>query len=77
MVEQAAMMLARRVGSRMDGENNGDSRKRVRATIFYFYFPVDDSVAYWAVRASRPTNMRPDEMDALPTTLSSNNTYYH
>ena len=44
--------------------------KKVRAAIFYFYFRADGSVVCWVVRASRPTNMRSDETDALPTTLS-------
>jgi hypothetical protein len=44
--------------------------KKVRAVIFNFYFRTDDSVACWAVRASRTTDARLDEMDALPTALS-------
>jgi hypothetical protein len=44
--------------------------KKVRAAIFYFYFRADGSVAYWAVRALRPSNTHPDETDAMPTALS-------
>jgi hypothetical protein len=51
-------------------KNNDDSRKKVIAVIFYFYFRTDGNVACWAVRTSRPTNVRPDEMDTLPIALS-------
>jgi hypothetical protein len=44
--------------------------RKARAVIF-FYFCADGNVTFWAVRrASRPTNARPNEMDALPTAFS-------
>jgi hypothetical protein len=44
--------------------------KKVRVVIFYFYFRADSSVACWNVRTSKSTNARPDETNALNTTLS-------
>jgi hypothetical protein len=72
-VEQAAMMRAWRIGSRMDGEIAA-IREEGESGNFYFYVLANSSVACWAVRTSRPVNAHPDEKDALPTTLSNENT---
>ena len=70
-VEQAAAMRARRVGSRMDGETTAIREEGESGDFLFFYFRADGSVACWAVRASRPTNARLDETEALPTALSN------
>jgi hypothetical protein len=69
-VEQAAVMRARGVGSRIDGTQRR-FEKKVSTVIFYFYFRADG-----VVRALRPTNACPDETDALATALSLHNSRF-
>jgi hypothetical protein len=70
-VEHAAAMQAWRVGSRIDTDTTAIKRK-VRAAIFYFYICADAVLPIGTFgQASRPTNVRPDETEALSSTFSA------
>jgi len=67
-VEHAVAMQAWRV-VRVWIRAQRQFKRKVRATIFYFYFYADDSVVCQSVSVGVEGQMRPNEMDVLPTTF--------